>query len=130
MMQKTEKDAVKVGRRYKIYSSETGVSYQYFFDARRAVVRPEGQGAGFDFLFAVVADQNPPFTLRVFVSGRALASWRAAHQRDLTHQEHYAAAKMRLFRAFDEAENLAADPLGLIVDETNVIELLEALGLE
>ena len=39
---------VKRGRRYKAYAAETGISYRYFFEAQRRVVRPEGQGAGCD----------------------------------------------------------------------------------
>jgi len=118
-----------MGRRYKSYAAETGVSYQYFFEARRRVVRPERQGPGSDFIFVVTADQQPPFVLRVFVSDRALAAWRTAHGRDLDPNEQYAAAKMRLFRGFDEQEGLRNDPLGLVVDETNVGELLEPLEL-
>ena len=74
---------MKVGRRYKSYSGETGVTYRYFFESRRRVVRPEGQGPGTDFLFVVIADQYPPFTLRVFVSDRALSAWIELHGRAL-----------------------------------------------
>jgi hypothetical protein len=119
----------RMGHRYKTYQAETGVTYQYFFDVRRSVTRPEGQGAGSDFAFVVTADQRPPFVLKVFVTERALAAWRSAHQRDLTANEQYAAAKMRLYRAFDEAEKVGDEPLGLIVDETNVEELLAPLEL-
>jgi hypothetical protein len=112
-----------------MYAGETGVSYQYFFDARRRVVRPEGQGPGSDFTFVVTADQHPPFTLKVFLSDRALAAWRAAHGRQLDSSEQYAAAKMRLFRAFDEQERLREKRLSLIVDETNVKALLAPLDL-
>lgn len=119
----------RMGRRYKVYQAETGVTYQYYFDARRAVVRPEGQGRGSDFAFVVTADQHPPFVLRVFVSDRALAAWREAHGRDLSPNEQYAAAKMRLFGAFDAVERLSEEPLGLVVDQTNVEELLAPLGL-
>lgn len=120
---------MKTGRRYKSYAGETGVSYLYFFDARRRVIRPEGQGAGSDYTFVVTADQNPPFALRVFVSDRALGAWRAAHGRDLDPNEQYAAAKMRLFRAFDEHEQLSEERLSLVVDETNIGELLETIDL-
>jgi hypothetical protein len=120
---------VKMGRRYKAYAAETGISYQYFFDARHSVIRPEGQGGGSDYAFVVMADQRPPFTLRIFVAERALAAWREAHGRALDSNEQYAAAKMRLFRAFDEVEELSAQPLSLIVDETNVEDLLEPLDL-
>lgn len=118
-----------MGRRYKTYQAETDVTYQYFFEARRTVVRPEGQGRGSDFTFVVTADQRPPFVLKVFVSDRAIATWRAAHSRDLNPNEQYAAAKMRLFSAFDEVERPGADPFGLVVDETNVLELLAPLEL-
>lgn len=120
---------VKMGRRYKAYAAETGISYQYFFDARRSVVRPGGQGSGSDYSFVVMADQRPPFTLRVFVAERALTAWRQAHGRVLDSNEQYAAAKMRLFRAFDEVEELSAEPLSLVVDEGNVEDLLEPLDL-
>jgi len=120
---------MKVGRRYKSYSGETGVTYRYFFESRRRVVRPEGQGPGTDFLFVVIADQYPPFTLRVFVSDRALSAWIEAHGRALDSSEQYAAAKMRLFRAFDEEERLAACSLGLLVDESNIEEILQPLDL-
>ena len=117
------------GRRYKIYSAETGVSYQYFFDARYTVVRPEGQGPGSDFVFVVTADQQTPFVLRIFFSDRALAAWHAAHQQALGPNEQYAAVKMRLFRAFDEEERLRESALALIVDETNIEDLLAPLEI-
>lgn len=119
----------KMGRRYKVYAAETGISYQYFFESRRRVVRPEGQGTGSDFTFVVIADQHPPFTLKVFVSDRGAATWRDSHGRELDANELYAVAKMRLFRAFDEEENLREEALSLLVDETNVEDLLEPLGL-
>lgn len=118
-----------MARRYKSYAAETGVSYQYFFVARSRVVRPEGQGPGSDYIFVATADQGSPFTLRVFLSDRALAAWRQTHGRELDSNEQYAAAKMRLFRGFDEQQNLRGESLKLIVDETNVEELLEPLEL-
>jgi hypothetical protein len=120
---------MKMGRRYKTYAGETGVTYQYFFEARRRVVRPEGVGPGSDFIFVVIADQYPPFTLRVFVSDRALARWREVHGRELEYSEQYAAAKMRLFRAFDEDERLRIQRPSLLVDGSNIAEVLEPLDL-
>jgi hypothetical protein len=120
---------MKMGRRYKTYAGQTGVTYQYFFDSRRRVSRPEGLGPGSDYTFVVMADQRPPFSLRVFVSDRGLEAWKHTHGRDLDANEQYAAAKMRLFGAFDESERLVEERLGLIVDETNVLELLETLDL-
>ncbi len=118
-----------MARRHKFYQAETGVSYQYFFTGRRRVTRPEGQGAGSDFSFVVTADQGPPFVLRIFLSDRALVAWQRAHGRDLDPNEQYAAAKLRLFRGFDEHERLRQELLDLIVDEINVEELLGPLEL-
>lgn len=118
-----------MGRRYKAYAGETGVFYQYFFEAQRRVVRPEGQGPGSDFTFVVTADQRPPLALKVFVSDRALTAWREAHRRELGSTEQYAAAKMRLFRAFDECDRVRDERLNLVVDETNIEGLLEPLDL-
>ena len=120
----------RMGRRYKVYSAETGISYQYFFESRRRVVRPEDQGGGSDFTFVVIADQHPPFVVRVFVSDRSVEAWHELHGRDLDSNELYAAAKMRLFRAFDEEEHLREQAFNLVVDETNVEEVLEPLALD
>jgi hypothetical protein len=120
---------MKTGRRYKAYAGETGVTYQYFFDARRRVIRPEGLGPGSDYTFVITADQHPPFSLKVFVSDRALNAWRAAHGCELDANEQYAAAKVRLFRAFDEHERLIDERWSLVVDEANILELLEMLDL-
>lgn len=115
--------------RYKSYAAETCRAYRYFFAGCRVVCRPQGQGTGSDFLFVVTADQNPPFLLRVFVSERAHCTWREKRGRDLDSNEMYAAAKMRLFRAFDEIEDLRGEALSLLVDEGNIAELLEPLDL-
>jgi hypothetical protein len=58
-----------------------------------------------------------------------IAACRAAHARELDSSEQYALAKMRLFRAFDELENLREESFNLVVDETNLEELLAALDL-
>ncbi len=115
--------------RAKSYAAETGITYQYFFDRRRGVVRPAGLGPGSDYIFVVTADQGPPFALRIFVSQQALVAWRAAHIRELDSSEQYALAKMALFRAFDEFHNLREEALNIVVDETNVEGLLAALDL-
>jgi len=118
-----------MARRYKLYAAETGTAYQYFFASSRRVNRPEGQGAGSDYIFVVTPDQRPPFILRVFISARGQEAWRQAHGRALDPNEMYAVAKMRLFRAFDEMEGLRYDWLNLLVDEGNVEDLLAPLNL-
>ncbi|MGA3327718.1 MAG: hypothetical protein ABSF45_24935 [Terriglobia bacterium] len=118
-----------MAHRYKVYAAETGTAYQYFFANSRRVNRPEGQGAGSDYIFVVTPDQRPPFILRVFISERAVEAWRQAHGRALDSNEMYAVAKMRLFRAFDELDSLRDDALNVLVDEGNVEELLAPLNL-
>jgi len=129
MQDRNSKAQGRTGRRYKAYAAETGVSYQYFFDRRRRVVRPEGAGAGSDFDFVITADQHPPFVLRVFVADGAIRQWHETHGRPLDSNEQYAAAKMRLFHAFDTVENVRKHWLSLVVDEQNVEALLEPLEL-
>ena len=116
-------------RRTKSYAAETGVVYRYFFESCRSTVRPAGLGPGSDYIFVLRADQGRPFALRVFVSEKAVDAWSALHGRKLDPSEQYAAAKMMLFRAFDQQDNLPAESLSLVVDETNVEELLESLDL-
>jgi hypothetical protein len=115
--------------RYKVYAAETGTMYRYFFAHSRRVDRPEGQGEGSDYTFVVTPDQRPPFILRVFISERALDAWRQSHGRQLDANEMYAAAKMRMFRAFDQIESLRDAWLNVLVDEDNIEELLEPLDL-
>ncbi len=116
-------------RRYKTFQAETGISYNYFFAFERRTVRPHGQGPGSDFVFVVAADQGLPFLLRVFLSDRAGEAWRHAHGSWLSSSEQYAAAKLRLLRGFDEELSLCEKWLDLVVDETNVEELLAPLDL-
>lgn len=118
-----------MAHRYKSYAAETGTAYQYFFAGSRRLTRPEGQGAGSDYLFVVTPDQRPPFILRIFIAARAQEAWRRSHGRELDTNELYATAKMRLYHAFDEIELLREVCLDLLVDESNVEELLEPLNL-
>lgn len=115
--------------RYKTYAGETGITYQYFYQGKRRTRRPREMGVGTDFTFVVTADQHPPLPLKVFLADRALQCWREAHGRELDSTEQYAAAKMRLFRAFDDLESLSEERFNIVVDETNLEELLEPLDL-
>ncbi|HUL33694.1 MAG TPA: hypothetical protein VL128_07410 [Candidatus Eisenbacteria bacterium] len=118
-------------RRIKSYSAANGFVYQYcFYKLNRVLL--DGAAAG-EFIYAISADRAASFGLRIFVMRAALESWAQANGRALTGSEEYAVAKMRLFQAFDEdlvprtAE--AAAELRLMVDETNLEELLRALNI-
>ena len=59
-----------------------------------------------------------------------MAAWAAAHGRALTEAEQYAAAKLRLFRAFDELEDVKTHGRRLVIDATLLEEALTSLGVE
>lgn len=114
-------------RRVKSYSAATGCVYQYFFYEVQGARR--GPWRGKEYTYMVSVDRSRVFPLRVFVRRDALEAWSRAHGRALTGTEEYAVAKMRLFRAFDEVEDLAGHPPELQVDEANLGALLAALDL-
>ncbi len=111
-------------RRMKTYTGATGYVYQYYFVGKR----PAGTGAT-EFVFDVTADRKTTFATSVFLTPEALAAWDAGHGRRLTETEQYAAAKMRLLRAFDEIEHMVEHGRRLVIDRENIEELLEPLGL-
>jgi hypothetical protein len=70
------------------------------------------------------------FAVSVFLKPEALATWAAAHGRKLTDTEQYGAAKMRLFRGFDQIEKLKEEGRHLTIEAADIEELLVPLGLE
>ncbi|HSH17185.1 MAG TPA: hypothetical protein VLD18_14180 [Verrucomicrobiae bacterium] len=115
----------------KSYSAATGYVYQYYFYEVEKSRR--GSAAGNEYTYMVSADRKNVFPLRIFVRRDALDRLGNATGRSLTGTEEYAVAKMRLFQAFDEMENLAKGaveaPPELQVDESNLESLLAALDL-
>ena len=118
----------EVPRRVKSYSAATGYVYQYVFREIRKARR--GLAAGNEYVYQVSADRKTSFSLVIFVAQEAVRGWARRAGRELTGTEEYAAAKMRLFQVFDEAENLPqARPLDIRVDEAALSELLARLDL-
>lgn len=116
-------------RRVKTYSSETGNVYQYWFLSSHRVRRGLFT-AGTEYLFEVSHDRKSSFLLPVFVRDDALRAWEKQHGRSLSSAEQYAAAKMRLFRAFDSIEDPPAAGRQVLVDRGNIEELLAALKID
>jgi hypothetical protein len=114
-------------RRIKSYSAATGYVYQYHFHEIQKTRR--GLSAGTEYVYLVSADRRATFPLRIFVKRSAVETWARKTGRELTGTEEYAVAKMRLYQAFDEIENLATAQPELVVDETNLDALLELLDL-
>ncbi|MBI1750816.1 MAG: hypothetical protein HY234_05835 [Acidobacteria bacterium] len=114
-------------RRVKSYSASTGYVYQYYFLETQKSRR--GLHAGTDYVYMVAVDRGAAFPLRVFIRHDAVRKWGRKTGRELSGTEEYAAAKMRLFQAFDEVEDLAAARPDLIVDDDNLESLLAQLDL-
>ena len=117
-------------RRMKAYTGATGYVYQYYFVGERPALPNDPAAPATEFIFDVTADRKVMFAVSVFLKQEALDAWAAAHGRALTQSEQYAAAKMRLFAAFDEIENMQQDGRRLIVDASNIEDLLASLRLE
>ncbi len=70
------------------------------------------------------------YAVSVLVETVALQAWADAHGRAPTEAEQYGAAKMRLFRAFDEVEDMMAEGRELRVGLAELEEAFAALGVE
>ena len=64
------------------------------------------------------------------VYSAALQALGQSHARTPTEAEEYGAAKMRLFRAFDEVEDMMAEGRELRVGPSELEEAFTALGVE
>ena len=117
----------EIVRRVKSYSSESGFVYQYqFHDVTPATRNGE---PGNEYVYYVSADRKTMFPLRIFVGRTTREDCARRLGRALNGTEEYAVAKMRLFRAFDETEDLATTRPELVVDASNLAALLERLDL-
>ena len=117
-----------IAHRIKSYSAETGIVYQYSFQASQRTRRGLLVG-GTEYLFEVSRDRKSAFPLPVFVRDDSLRAWEKQHGRALSNAEQYAAAKMRLFRAFDTMAELERAGRQVVVDARNISELLASLNI-
>ncbi len=114
-------------RRIKSYSAATGYVYQYYFYEVKKT--RHGPAAGTEYVYMVSVDRQKVFPLRIFVLRSAVEKWAKKTGRNITGTEEYAVAKMRLFQAFDEMDDLASAQPVLLVDESNLETLLGRLDL-
>lgn len=115
-------------RRVKSHSAESGYVYQYSFQESRRVRRGLFT-SGAEYVFDVSSDRKSSSPLIVFVKDDALKAWAKKKGRELSSAEQYAAAKMALLRAFDQAENPAAALREVLVDAASIEDLLAPLDL-
>jgi hypothetical protein len=118
-------------RRLKTYTGSQGYVYQYYFVGKRPTApadAPEPDAT--EFTFEVTSDRKLTYAVSVFLPHQVVAAWAKSHGRPLADSEQYAAVKMRLFRAFDELEDMQAQGRQLQVDAQSLEESLASLGVE
>jgi hypothetical protein len=117
-------------RRMKTYTGGQGYVYQYYFVGKRPAITDSPDGGATEYVFDVTSDRKTTFAVSVFLTGDAIKQWAAFHCRTLTEAEQYGAAKMRLFQAFDDVENMIADGRHLVIDTPALEQLLATLGVD
>lgn len=117
-------------RRVKTYTGGQGYVYQYYFVGQRTALPDDPEAPATEFIFDVTSDRKHTFAVSVFLPEKAVNVWEAKHGRPLTDAEKYAGAKLRLFRAFDEIEDMKARGRRLTIDESLLEEALASLGVE
>ncbi len=115
-------------RRPKLYTSERGYVYEYYYEGYRV---SERRGAvGTEYVFTVSGDRKNWAPLTVFLGDSEAVAWEREHERDLNATERYAAVKMRLFQEFDAWPDPGKMAAGVMVSRSDMSELLNKLGLE
>lgn len=117
-------------RRLKTYTGAQGYVYQYYFVGQRPALADDSESPATEFIFDVTSDRKLTYAVSVFLPDSALAAWSKAHGRTLNDAEQYAAAKLCLFRAFDELEDMKAQGRRLTIDANFLEESLRSLGVE
>jgi hypothetical protein len=117
-------------RRLKTYTGAQGYVYQYYFVGKRAALPDDPEAPATEFIFDVTSDRKLTYSVSVFLPQGPLTEWGQTHGRTLNDAEQYAAVKLRLFRAFDELEDVKADGRRLRIDAALLEEALSSLGVE
>jgi hypothetical protein len=117
-------------RRLKTYTGGQGYVYQYYFVGKRAALPDAPEAPATEFVFDVTSDRKLTYAVSVFLPEGPLATWNGVHGRPLNDAEQYAAVKLRLFRAFDELEDMKGQGRRLAIDLALLEEALSSLGVE
>jgi hypothetical protein len=113
-------------RRLKTYAGSQGYVYQYYFVGKR----PAPQFDADEYIFDVTSDRKLTYAVTIILPHSVAAVWSTSHRRPLSASEQYAAVKMRLFRAFDEVEDMQAQGQQWQIDLQSLGESLASLGVE
>jgi hypothetical protein len=114
-------------RRAKIYSSQSGYVYEYYYEGHRDF--RSGGEHGTEFVFSLSSDRKNWRSTSVLVSDEAVGAWESSHARRLSSTERYAIAKIALFQAFDERPEPALMQDEVRVRNADVEGIIETLGL-
>jgi hypothetical protein len=117
-------------RRLKTYAGAQGYVYQYYFVGKRPALADDPAAPATEFVFDVTSDRKLTYAVSVFLADGPRLAWGESHGRPLTDAEQYAAAKLRLFRAFDELEDVKIHGRRLMIDSPLLEEALSSLGVE
>jgi hypothetical protein len=120
----------KTIRRLKTYAGAQGYVYQYYFVGKRPALPDDPAAPATEFIFDVTSDRKLTYAVSIFLSAAAVTAWSTAHARPLSDAEQYAAAKIRLFRAFDDLEDIKTQGRRLQIDASLLEEALASLGVE
>lgn len=115
-------------RRLKTYTGSQGYVYQYYSVGQRPAAPSESPAT--EYIFDVTSDRKTTYAVSVFLPKQVVAAWNQAHGRALKDSEQYAAVKVRLFRAFDELEDMQGQGRQLQVDLQSLEESLAMLGVK
>lgn len=117
-------------RRLKTYAGSQGYVYQYYFVGKRPAAADGLVADSDEYIFDVTSDRKVTYAVSVFFPQRVFDEWAALHQRSLSDPEKYAAVKMRLFRAFDDVEEMHLHGRQLQIDSQSLEESLRGLGVD
>ena len=119
-------------RRLKTYTGSQGYVYQYYFVGKRPASASESHKSddATEYIFDVTSDRKLTYSVSIFLPGSVAAAWAESHGRTLSDSEQYAAVKVRLFRAFDEVEDMQVHGRQLQIDLPALEESLASLGVE
>ncbi len=117
-------------RRMKTYTGGQGYVYQYYFVGKRPAPEGSRNTPATEYIFDVTSDRKTTFAVSVLIEQPALQAWTQAHGRAPTEAEEYGAAKMRLFKAFDEVEDMFAQGRHLVVDAAALEDAFSTLGVD
>ena len=117
-------------RRLKTYTGAQGYVYQYYFVGKRAALPDDPEAPATEFVFDVTSDRKLTYSISVFLPQKTLAAWSQVHGRPLNEAEQYAGVKLRLFRAFDELEDVKEHGRRLSIDPALLEEGLASLGVD